>query len=328
MTILQPFSSCIVVTVRPFSSVTDETARAVPLLPLEEEALEEEENALADDRECPERDRTLIELDLRKEEPRDADAPPTDFVLISRPLGRIRNSSQSLLFETLTSRLSPGTGIVTRATAAKAALVRRGITIFLLIRDEARPLKDRAYSHGSAGAGALPSNRISSAADKGIAALPVRISAGFESGARPVCTRAAGSSAGGTSCTGASAVAESGAGDVRRCGAWSAAARRRSGASARGTLHCFAGCAANGNCASRASGCNACGSAASGALALGLVALIVLLRTVSVSGATHEGACGNSGNEELEFHGYTPTIYWAKQGSQTTDQLGVNLFSL
>lgn len=100
MTILQPFSSCVVVTVRPSSSVTDETARAVPLLPLEEE-----ENALADDRECPELDRTLIELDRAEAPPRDADAAPSeleaDLVLTSRPSGRTRKTSQSP-FETLT----------------------------------------------------------------------------------------------------------------------------------------------------------------------------------------------------------------------------------
>lgn len=44
MTIVQPFLSWVVVTVRPFSSVWEDTARAVPPLPVEaeEEALEDE----------------------------------------------------------------------------------------------------------------------------------------------------------------------------------------------------------------------------------------------------------------------------------------------
>lgn len=146
MTILQPFSSCVVVTVRPSPSVTDETARAVPLLPLEEE-----ENALADDRESPERDRTLIELDLREEVPRDADAPSGDFILISRPSGRIRNSSQLLLFETLTCRLSPGAATAARAMKAKAALVERDTTILLLMRGRRSPQRAAPLSMAQQG---------------------------------------------------------------------------------------------------------------------------------------------------------------------------------
>ncbi len=92
MTIMQPFSSRVVVTVRPFSSVWEDIARALPVLPLDEE----EDDADTDERADPDRDCTLTELVPPEASALVEDeAPSDDMDLISRPSFRIRVTLQS-----------------------------------------------------------------------------------------------------------------------------------------------------------------------------------------------------------------------------------------
>ncbi len=121
MTTVQPFSSCVVVTVRPDGPVWEETARAT--LP---DPLEDEDDALDDECPDPDRDRTLTELDrpepLRREEA--AGLPAVD--LISRPSASRRTISHPLS-ETLTSSackaaLLPALAAARPANPAKAKI--------------------------------------------------------------------------------------------------------------------------------------------------------------------------------------------------------------
>jgi hypothetical protein len=140
MTILQPLLSRVVVTVRPFSSVMEETARAVPVDPDEEE-----DDALTDDLADPEEDPTLTEWAPAEDVPRDVDTSAVDVAFTWRPSARIRNTSQPL-FETLICSLCPGTATAAKAMKAKAALADRDMMI-LLLEGAARPPRGRASSH-------------------------------------------------------------------------------------------------------------------------------------------------------------------------------------
>lgn len=82
----------VVVTVRPFESVEEETARAVPLEPLDED---DEEAADADkfeeERPEPVRERTLTELPVPKADEREETATPFGMTPFTcRPSGKIR----------------------------------------------------------------------------------------------------------------------------------------------------------------------------------------------------------------------------------------------
>lgn len=87
MVTVQPFSSCVVVIVRPFASVADEVARALPP-PL----LRELDETLTDELDTD-------ELELADDEPADSavDLDPELFamLLVSRPSSPIRTTAQS-----------------------------------------------------------------------------------------------------------------------------------------------------------------------------------------------------------------------------------------
>lgn len=113
MVIVQPFSSRLVVTVRPFASVVEDIALACELPPFERE------ETLTDDLAEPDPDWTLTELAPPEALAEAADAPFFDIVLVSRPSSAIVMTSQSSP-ETLTCPASTGPA----AVAARTAVIR------------------------------------------------------------------------------------------------------------------------------------------------------------------------------------------------------------
>ena len=153
MTTLQPFSSRVIVTVRPLASVVEEVARAVP-----PDLLDDEDETLIDE--------LLLELEL---ECADAELPRLDLartvdwffagpVVTSRPSARTRVTAQSAGIFIGADCADPATRDAAAANDAPAIPAKLAIA-WLLHERGAASARDRAILHPLlAAAGGLARN--------------------------------------------------------------------------------------------------------------------------------------------------------------------------
>lgn len=147
MTIVQPLSSFVVVTIRPFSSLDDDMARAVPW-PSDRE-LEEEDDELTDElAEDEERERALAELDAPEGVERaTAQLPLVPVLVIERTLRSARPPGKSRISTQLGRETLSCGGADEAADEARTSViaVRRNMSVLSASGKKARPHRGRAH---------------------------------------------------------------------------------------------------------------------------------------------------------------------------------------